>query len=362
MRREQQDTSNHELVEWEQGAEVLDEEFQTQNTVEIELNSDDDVDIDDDDLDDENPDQELGVIDEKELYSDDEMTSGVDDSVASSSHKESVLGVAVATLQNQCIVATGGQDDVAVLWRLEDSWGGSVKCKELYRLEGHTDSVVQVEFSHDVKYLATAGYDGNVKIWAPDTGALVQSLEGPAKEVEWIMWHPKGHAIIAGSADTMAWMWWAPTGKLMQIFAGHAQGVTCGCWGMGGKLICTGSEDKSVIVWNPRGGTPQQHIKQAHGSAVLAICAHPEAPVMVTGSEDATAKVLQIETGKVIASLSGHDDSVESMGFNNPPAGGLQMLATAGMDGKTHTASSWSRIGSTASTTLSAMVKSSRKA
>lgn len=330
--RELQDTSNHELVEWENGAENLDEEFRNQNCVEIELNSDDDVDLDD--CEDENPDEEFGVIDEKEIYSDDDMVSGVDDSVASASHKEAVLAVAVTTLENQCIVATGGQDDVAILWRLEDTWGGSVKCKQQCRLEGHTDSVVQVEFSHDGKYLATAGYDGIVKIWTPGTGALVQTLDGPAKEIEWIMWHPKGHAICAGSSDTMAWMWFAPSGKLMQIFAGHAHSVTCGSWGLGGKLIVTGSEDQSVIVWDPRQGTPKQHAKQVHESAIVSMCSHPDAPLVVTGSCDASAKVLHIETGKIVADLSGHLDSVEAVGFNNMAPGGILLLATASMDGK----------------------------
>ena len=40
--------------------------------------------------------------------------------------------------------------------------------------------------------------DGTVKIWTAATGALLHSLEGPAKEVEWVIWHPKGHAILAG--------------------------------------------------------------------------------------------------------------------------------------------------------------------
>ena len=42
-----------------------------------------------------------------------------------------------------------------------------------------------------------------------------------------LQWHrlaASGHAILAGSNDTMAWMWWAPTGKVMQIFAGPAAG------------------------------------------------------------------------------------------------------------------------------------------
>lgn len=333
-RPEPQDTGDHEMVDWEVGAEEMDEDFRQGNTVELPSDSDDDLKSElDEDLN-HDADQEIGTIDEKDLYSDDEVFGGVDDSLASVQHTASVLGVAVAQVDSQCLLATGGQDDVAVLWTIEDSWGGSVKVKQRSRLEGHTDSVIQVAFSHDGKYLATAGYDGLVKIWAPDTGALVQSLEGPAKEVEWILWHPKGHAILAGSTDTMAWMWWAPTGKLMQIFAGHAQSVSCGAWGLAGKLIVTASEDKSVIVWNPRQGTPQHHVKQVHDSAIVSMCSHPEAPIVVTGSEDATAKVIQIETGKVLSTLSGHTDSVEAVAFNNAAAGGMSLLATGSMDGK----------------------------
>jgi len=322
------------MVDWEGGADELDEEFRMQNSVAVDLDSDDDVPVDseDDDID---PDQEIGTIDEKDLYSDDEMVPERDDAVASVTHKESILSCAIAKLENQCIFATGGQDDVAVLWTLEDSsFGRGVTCKERCRLEGHTDSVVQVEFSHDGKYLATAGYDGLVRIWDPQDGTLKQALEGPAKEVEWIMWHPKGHAILAGSTDTMAWMWWAPSGKLMQIFAGHGQSVTCGSWGLGGKLIITGSEDRSIIVWNPRQGTPQQHIKQVHDGSIVAMASHPDGPLVVTGSMDGTAKVLHIENGKVVANLSGHTDTVECVGFNNAAAGGMLLLATASMDGK----------------------------
>jgi len=132
----------------------------------------------------------------------------------------------------------------------------------------------------------------------------------------------------------MAWMWWAPTGKLMQIFAGHGQTVTCGCWGLSGKLIVTGSQDCGVIVWNPRQGTPQQHAREVHQHAIISMCSHPEAPIVVTGSEDAGAKVIQIETGKVLATLSGHGHSVEAVGFNNPdPTTGISLLASASMDG-----------------------------
>lgn len=55
---------------------------------------------------------------------------------------------------------------------------------------------------------------------------------------------------------------------------------------------------------------------------------------MVTGSQDSVARVIQIETGKVLANLCGHVDSVEAVGFNTPAVGGMLLVATASMDGK----------------------------
>jgi len=324
-----------EVVDWVGGeGEEMDQEFRNADTVEVGIDSDDDVGQQDSDGDADlvpNENGEVGVLDERDVYSDEELDLH-DDAAATVQHQDSVLAVAFSPADRR-FLATGGQDDVAVLWWLEEQPSG-MKLTQRHRLEGHSDSVVQVEFSHDGAYVATGSYDGTVRIWSPVDGSLVHSLDGPSKEVEWITWHPKGHAILAGSNDTMAWMWWAPTGKLMQIFAGHGQSVTCGCWGLGGKLIVTGSEDQGVIVWNPRAGTPQQHLRQVHESAVISMCSHPEAPIVVTGGEDSEAKVVQIETGKVLASLVGHSDSVEHVGFNNPPAGGVSLLATGSMDGK----------------------------
>merc|ERR1712070_942788 len=45
-------------------------------------------------------------------------------------------------------------------------------------------------------------------------------------------------------------------------------------------------------------------------------------------------KVIQVETGKIVANLCGHLDCVETISFNNAPAGGLLLLATGSMDGK----------------------------
>jgi hypothetical protein len=128
-----------------------------------------------------------------------------------------------------------------------------------------------VSFNYNGKLLATAGYDGIVRVWDASPAALapllsraasaaaaasrsgkskdlsvasaagagpivndadaedvceaeeeaeadvavpslplLYELEGPGSEVEWIQWHPKGDVLLAGSTDATAWMWHAP--------------------------------------------------------------------------------------------------------------------------------------------------------
>ena len=66
--------------------------------------------------------------------------------------------------------ATGSGDDLGYLW---DVTNGEM----ILKLDGHTDSVTIVKFSHDGMYLATGGMDGQVRIWNVNEKKLVVALE-----------------------------------------------------------------------------------------------------------------------------------------------------------------------------------------
>lgn len=66
--------------------------------------------------------------------------------------------------------ATGGGDDLGYVW---DVTNGEM----IMKLDGHTDSVTNIAFSHDGKYLATGGMDGQVRIWSVPDKKLVVALE-----------------------------------------------------------------------------------------------------------------------------------------------------------------------------------------
>ncbi|KAF1326413.1 Angio-associated migratory cell protein, partial [Globisporangium splendens] len=257
------------------------------------------VDDDEDDMEDVDDDEGKISAEDADVRDDAEMVFA--------KHSGPVYSISVNPVDSR-IVVSGGGDDVGVIWNRED---GAV----LHTLTGHTDSVVSVDFSFDGKYAATGGYDGVVKIWEVATGKLVQSLEGPSQEVEWVTWHKKGNIILAGSGDGTMWMWLATTGECMHVFAGHEDSVTCGSFTGSGKMIVTGSSDGTVRLWNPKSGECA-HVFRGHdfheGPVTNLVC-HPSQPLMISGSQDGSAKLIQIQAKRVLATLS-HDRNEATAG------------------------------------------------
>lgn len=268
-------------------------------------------------------------------------------------HTSAVFAVAVNPAQPH-VFATGGGDDVAHLWRLGSE-------APMAALRGHTDSVSSVGFSADGSYLATGGLDGAVRVWAAD-GSLVVLLEGPTQGINWVCWHARGHVLLAGSEDATAWMWKVPEGSVMQIFSAHSASVSYGGFANGGRSVITASEDGTIRLWNPRAGTVEHctHASPPHEpEAVTCLAPHPSQAVYIFGVESGAVKMCtaparaapappaiaprpaasprpslcpsaHAESGKLLASLPAHEDSVEAASFCEC----MPLAATGGMDGK----------------------------
>lgn len=61
---------------------------------------------------------------------------------------------------------------------------------------------------------------------------------------QWIMWHPKGNLILAGSEDSSIWMWNADKAACLNVFVGHESSVTCGNFTPDGIFLFL-----SVSIW-----------------------------------------------------------------------------------------------------------------
>ena len=70
---------------------------------------------------------------------------------------------------------------------------------------------------------------------------------------------------------------------------------------------------------------------EQHEGAVFAVALHPVDPTLaVSGGEDDLAYLFRVPSGEVVAKLTGHSDSVTSVGWSHDG----EMVATGGMDGR----------------------------
>lgn len=295
----------------------------------IERGSDDamseDSDNDDDDHNQDENDGETGPEAMEEDFVDESIQGFFD-------HKDSIYALATSPT-NPDLCASGGGDEIGYLWSVSSGL-------QLATLSGHTDSITSLQFSNDGLYLASAGMDGLVRIWKINTGSattceLVTVLEA-GSEVMWLEFHPTGPVVTAGTSDSTVWMWHLPQGEVMHVFAGHTAASTSGRWEPDGKSFASVSEDGTIILWDPRSGLATKRIETAQDERLSGgemgwnvIALDTTGRICVVGSPDGNAKVINIQTGALLASLEAQTDSIEAIEYSTD----RPLLATASIDG-----------------------------
>jgi WD40 repeat protein/uncharacterized membrane protein len=245
-------------------------------------------------------------------------------------------------------------------------------------LKGHANPVTSLAFTPDGKTLATAGNDGEVKVWEVAGGKEQASFGRGSFEIFALAISPDGRLLaMAGgegartSRRGTVRILEAASGKEVAKLEGHAARVRCVAFAPDGKTLATGSFDGAVKLWDVGAAKETHHLAHpeervaslafsADGSLVafgfdsggLQLCD------VATGSERramkaSTGNVLTLAfapDGKTLAATNARDSSIslwevaggESRTVLRGPAGKIvslsfspdgKVLATGGVDG-----------------------------
>lgn len=127
-------------------------------------------------------------------------------------------GSAMAWKGSRLAVAMPDEDDVAIY---DTSTGHTF----VGLLEGHTAPVVDVAFSGDGAYLATASADKTARVWEVATGQERQLYAGHKAGVVSVAFSPDGAVLATGSQDKTARVWDVGSGEPMRQLSGHTDWV-----------------------------------------------------------------------------------------------------------------------------------------
>lgn len=118
------------------------------------------------------------------------------------------------------------------------------------QLTGHTDWVVGVAFAPGGTYLASASFDGTVKIWRGSDGALVKTINIGSGEVRSVSFSPNGQYLASGGGDGAVRIWQTSDWSLVRTLTGHTSDIYVLTFSPDGSNLASGGYDHTVKVWN----------------------------------------------------------------------------------------------------------------
>jgi WD40 repeat protein len=201
-------------------------------------------------------------------------------------------------------IATAGRNGVARLYEASGPTIGQL---------AHGDLVTSMVFDADGTRLLTASRDGTAKLWEAESGLRVAVYEHghPVLAAEF---HPEGVVTVDDRGTVRVWDAEAATQK--RELSVSDQELAAVAVGPDGKLVAIAPkrERRAVLVAIDGGGSTRS--LDGHRDEITGLSFSPDGNRLVTASLDSTARIWDVKTTTVLATLEDHDAAINFAAFD----------------------------------------------
>ncbi len=235
-------------------------------------------------------------------------TGGLDNAqrVVFAPNEGPLTSICLVEAKNLCVTTTA--DGACHVWDIHTG-------RSLVRIRPHRESVQVVAVSPDARFAVSAARDNSVIAWMLSDGSAIRRLDGHSAQVTSIAVCPHLRTVATAAMDASAIVWdWSPEAESKRILRGHADVISSVNYSPDGHLVITGSWDGTAKLWSVESGELMATLT-GHTDGLVETAFLDDSQVM-TCSWDTTARLWDTNSGNCLRIFDGHSAGVVAMATN----------------------------------------------
>jgi WD40 repeat protein len=153
-----------------------------------------------------------------------------------------------------------------------------------------------VAISNSKQTIAVADSTGGVRLLTISDGSVRQMLPGNEKVLD-LRFSPDDR-ILASAAGRDINLFDTQTGSLIKKLAKHDAAVNEVAFSANGRLLASGSDDRTAIIWQIDSGK-SKHVLKGHDQTVRAVAFSPDGNLLASGSGNGSVALWEVASGNL---------------------------------------------------------------